>query len=122
MDILGIRDTHACALVSVVHVMNVTNDVRPNDPFLCGRLHPDIGHHLVLETRIEMLAPFLRNAFFTMLRSAVVLMEWVVSAKGQLVVWVAGLDSWDSLMKMDSYLRAPLESQITNPNQQLNIS
>ena len=30
------------------------------------------GHHLVLETIIQMLDPFLRNAFFTMLRSAVV--------------------------------------------------
>ena len=27
-----------------------------------------------------------------MLRSAAVLMEWVVSAKGQLAVWVGGLD------------------------------
>jgi len=40
------------------------------------------------------------------------------------VVWVGGLDSWDPLMKgiVTVLGGAPLESQTTNPNQQLSIS
>ena len=44
------------------------------------------------------------------------------SANGYLLVWVGGLDSCDPRYERDCHLKAPLESQTTNPNQPLTIS
>ena len=46
----------------------------------------------------------------------------ITPANGKLVVWVGGLDCWDSLMKGSLTYGHPVESETTNPNLQFTTS